>query len=70
MLTDLESLDLAVEDARAEALRAAIGILIEFAREMEYVAEGEDAGGGVEYSWIADKATYVLGEVEKELTIP
>jgi hypothetical protein len=39
--------------------------LIAFVREMEFVEEDEG-----EYSWIADKATYVLGEVERELTLP
>lgn len=70
MMTDLEELDLRIEEATEEPLRAALGILVEFVREMELVAEGEDDGGSVEYSWIADKATYVLGECERELTIP
>jgi hypothetical protein len=64
-VTDLESLDIVLEDAGEEALRSALGMLIAFVREMEFVEEDEG-----EYSWIADKATYVLGEVERELTLP
>jgi hypothetical protein len=62
-VTDLESLDIVLEDAGEEALRSALGMLIAFVREMEFVEDDEG------YSWIADKATYVLGEVERELTI-